>query len=152
MSDPKKIDRADIVNALWPMDGPHTAESVIAAADTIEDLWRYLAHATRRSDSGALAAPADVYVSLSRLVTSVRSAEQVFSQLARWADRLQNKTRLAHDGERSGDHWLAINAAAEAAGWLSKARAVTELLGRNLDQANSSLSHLYIDADEEEDQ
>ncbi|MBF6236644.1 hypothetical protein IU474_06070 [Nocardia otitidiscaviarum] len=147
MSDPRKIDRADMVQALWPTIGPHTAESISTAAAAISELWRYLAHATRNSTGDALADPADVYGVVGSLMTGARSAAQVFAQLQEWSRGLSCEPGLTDDRDPIDDE-LPGDAAVAAAAWLAQARADMQSLASDLHQASLQLSHLYIDSDD----
>ncbi|MFE3254269.1 hypothetical protein ACFXPS_05620 [Nocardia sp. NPDC059091] len=154
MSDPRKIDRADMVQALWPGYGPHTAESVISATDAIAELWRYLGHATRSGKTEALADPADVYTMVWNLRTAFYRASQVLDQLHSWAGDLQRNPDLASDQfprERSAGaaetEWEAGAAGTAwhaAMGLWNAGMDLSPLIG-HLDEAAAKLSHLYID-------
>ncbi|MFE2999359.1 hypothetical protein ACFXG4_30670 [Nocardia sp. NPDC059246] len=146
MSDPRKIDSADMVQVLWPTDGPYTAERVIAAASAIAELWRYLARATRLD---VFDQPADAYVMVGNLLASARSATQMFVQLRDWAVYLKEDADLAHDAARY-DQERAITTAAVAAEWLFAASGDMSLLAQALDKATAELGHLYIDRDDAE--
>ncbi|MBL1079478.1 hypothetical protein JK358_34240 [Nocardia sp. 2] len=148
MSDPRRINRSDMVQMLWPTDGPHTPESMIAAANAIDDLWRYLAHATRGT-SDACEQPADVYLAVGALMTSARSAMQALAQLANWAADLQDDDGLIHDAARN-DQERAIAAAAAAGNWLFDGSCDMNHLAQHLEKASAELSHLYIDRDDVE--
>ncbi|MEV4234044.1 hypothetical protein AB0J47_02575 [Nocardia sp. NPDC049737] len=147
---PKEIDRSDAISILWPTVGPYTADSIITAASGIAELWRYLAHATLRADSKALADPADVYVAVGSLTAAAHSAEQVCRQLSVWAGRLASDSDLTHDAHR-GERWWAINAATDAAEWLNEARALMELVGREFGHVSTDLGHLYVDSEADEE-
>ncbi|WP_306362510.1 hypothetical protein [Nocardia sp. CC227C] len=143
MSDPRKIDRADMVEALWPTIGPHTAESVIEAARGIEELWRYLAHATRNREAAALSAPADVYAAVGALKQGAHSAVQVVRQLQNWAAYVSSVDGLARDDDRA-DPERAAATADYAVDCLYDARQGMAQHAAALEQVAAALSHLYI--------
>ncbi|QIS13655.1 hypothetical protein [Nocardia arthritidis] len=143
---PKKIDRSDAISMLWSTDGPHTADSITTAANGIAELWRYLAHATLRTDSEVLTDPADVYLVAGTLSAAANSAVQVLRQLHRWAEELVTMPGLTHDSDRS-DSELAMTAADLAAGALEESRIEMTLHAKALSTAAAALGHLYIDSD-----
>ncbi|MBF6065417.1 hypothetical protein IU500_34355 [Nocardia terpenica] len=147
MSEPKKIDRVDAVEVLFPVEGPYTAETVVAAAGAIAWLWRYLAHATLNSASDALGGPADVYLAIGSLTSASRSAEQVLGQLVRWAVRLARTPGLTHDEYKADDpeaRDAAVTAAVLAEYYLHNAGTSTSFVARDLDKVSAALGHLYI--------
>lgn len=145
MSDPRKIDRLDVVEALWPIDGPHTAESIVIASAAIAQLWRYLAHATLRSNAEALAEPADVYLTISNLAASGNSAAQVISQLERWTSQVKDDPGLHHDENLPRD--LVAGAVVIAGYALDTGSQRFDAVTQQLYKAAGILSHLYIDRD-----
>ncbi len=66
--------------ASYPADRPHTPETVIAAARTVDDLIRHLNHATIRGH--ALADPADLCSVLAALSEAAMKLPQLLDQLA----------------------------------------------------------------------
>ncbi len=79
---------------LYPLDGPHTAEQVIAAARDVDNLVRDLNHATR---GHALDVPADLYTVLGALVGAVSKLPQLLEQAAAHADRYTTTAGLYDD-------------------------------------------------------
>ncbi|MFB7722294.1 hypothetical protein [Nocardia sp. NPDC056100] len=148
MSDPRKIDRADAIQLLWPLVGPYTADSVVSASAAISDLWRFLAHATLDS-SPTENAPSDVYLMVNNLRASAHSAAQVLAQVESWAVRLMGHQGLMHDGDRN-DHDRAVSAASAVADWLLRACGDIGTVASDLGKASAPLSHLYIDLDDED--
>ncbi|MFE3000719.1 hypothetical protein ACFXG4_37685 [Nocardia sp. NPDC059246] len=138
-----KIDRTDMVQALFPLEGPHTAESVVAASMAVAELWRYLAHATRYSIAGALTDPADVSVIVANFTVGMRSADQVLGQLSYWAQRLIENPALADDRDRA-DVARAVAATGEIASWLVEARDDMSMVVRDLGEVSADLGHLCL--------
>ncbi|MFB8001535.1 hypothetical protein [Nocardia sp. NPDC056000] len=147
MSDPRKLDRSDAIEVLWPLRGPHTAESVVTASAAIAHLWRYLGHATIRSDTKGLAEPADVYLAISNLAVAGHSAAQVMSQFKQWTARVNDNPRLVHDEDLPRD--LAARGVAIAGYALDTASQQFDAVTQQLYKATGILSHLYIDHDAE---
>ncbi len=79
---------------LYPLDGPHTAEQVVAAARDVDGLVRYLNHATR---SRVLDNPADLYAVLGGLTEAALKLPQLFDQLAAQAGRYTTTPDLFDD-------------------------------------------------------
>ncbi len=69
---------------LYPLDGPHTAEQVVAAARDLDGLVRYLNPATR---SYVLDNPADLHTVIGALTGAVTKLPQLVEQFAGHADR-----------------------------------------------------------------
>ncbi|MGW4121369.1 hypothetical protein [Nocardia sp. NPDC004711] len=147
MSDPRRIDRADVIEVLWPLNGPHTADAIVTASVAIAQLWRYLAHATLRSDAEGLAAPADVFVTVNNLAISGNSAAQVLSQFNQWTDRAKKQPELAHDEDLPRD--LTRGAVTIAGFALGSAANQFDVVAQQLYKAASILGHLYLDRDSE---
>lgn len=86
--------------ALFPLDGPHTPETVIGAARAVDDLVRYLNHATR---GHLLGNPADLYSVLAALSMAVMKLPQLVEQLAAHTDRYVTVSGLydSHGGNPS---------------------------------------------------
>ncbi|MFE3958585.1 hypothetical protein ACFXPS_30980 [Nocardia sp. NPDC059091] len=143
MSGLRKIDRTDMVQALSPLEGPHTAESVVAASMAVAELWRYLAHATRYSTAEALTDPADVSVAVGNFVAGMRSADQVLGQLSYWAQRLTENPALADDRDRA-NVTRAVAATEEVASWLVEARDDMSMVVRDLGEVSADLGHLSL--------
>jgi hypothetical protein len=70
--------------ASYPLDGPHTPDTVVGAARGVDNLVRYLTHATR---SRVLDDPADLHQVLGGLGGAVLNLPQLFDQLATQAGR-----------------------------------------------------------------
>ncbi|MGW4247974.1 hypothetical protein [Nocardia sp. NPDC004722] len=149
MSDPRKIDRADVIEVLWPLNGPHTATSITTASIAIAQLWRYLAHATLCSDKEGLAAPADVYAVIGNLAISGNSAAQVLSQLRKWTEWVKLLPTLAHDEDLPRE--LARGTVSIAGFALGSAASEFDVVAQQLYKAAAVLSHLYLDSDDVEE-
>ncbi len=78
----------------YPLDRPHTAQQVIAAARDLDELVRYLNHATR---GHVLNIPADLYTVLGGLVGAVSKLPQLLEQAAAHADRYATTAGLYDD-------------------------------------------------------
>jgi hypothetical protein len=77
-------DPDEVLAGLFPVEGPHTQEKTVAAADAISELVRYLNHATGPRGAGkeALPFPADVDRVLGSLESAFHGLMQTFPQLA----------------------------------------------------------------------
>lgn len=139
LPDQHLTDPTDFVRAHWHSDGPHTSESIASAATAIEELMRYLAHATRLD----LDVPT-LYAMTGSLAHATQISEQVLTQLASSTAALADRDDL-----RSDDINIApATAALTAAGALDGDRDVRALRQR-LDIAQQQLGHLYVAGDDE---
>lgn len=86
------------VAAAFPYDGPHTPERVAAAAETVGDVLRYLANATR--SRGAVPTGPDLGAVLSHLSVVGPRLAQVLQQLDIAADRIADDPTLYDDSGR----------------------------------------------------
>ncbi|MFI2473465.1 hypothetical protein [Nocardia xishanensis] len=136
----------DLINQTFPLDGPHTAETVIAAAAAIAELWRYLGHATIGGTRDLLADPADAYTVVGLLSAADLRAADVVECLARYAVHVGDEStytdRFGHDDPdgspdqiQAGMHQAAteLRAAANGHHWSAT----------SLDRAAGWLSHIY---------
>ncbi len=142
------FDATDIIDKYWPTQGPHTADSVAAAAAASRELMRYLAHATLGGSAlDALPYASDAYPVAGGLANAAHSQEQVLQQMAAWAGGVSRRADLRHDGAASAaeSRDRACVTALEAAEYLSEAATKATELARLLDQAQSALGHLYHD-------
>lgn len=80
------------------IDDPHTPETVIAAARTVDEAIRYLNHATIRTE--VLRDPTDLFVTLAGLTAAVDKLPQLLNQLAATADRYTTTSGLYDTGGR----------------------------------------------------
>ncbi|MFF0529553.1 hypothetical protein ACFYT3_14285 [Nocardia amikacinitolerans] len=136
----------DLINQAFPLDGPHTADTAIAAAAAIAELWRYLGHATIGGARELLADPADACTVVGLLGDADRRADDVLYRLARYAVNVGDEStytdHFGHDDPdgspdqiQAGMHQAAteLRAAANGHNWSA--------LG--LDRAAGWLSHIY---------
>ena len=86
MSD-NNIDRVKAVQDLFPTNGPHTAEQVIAAADAIAELWRYLGHAFQgyAAKIDALEDLSEAYRFVGNLAVAEHRSANILERLVHWA-------------------------------------------------------------------
>lgn len=134
-------DPTDFVRGRWNSDGPHTPESIAAAATAIEELMRYLAHATRRD----LDVPT-LYAATGSLAHATQISEQVLTQLANSCVAVSGRTDLRHDVADADPSSAALIAADELG---VEATRDVRSLRRLLDQAQQQLAHLYVTGDDE---
>lgn len=139
----KPVDGTELVAQHWPTNGPHTEESLASAAMAIQELIRYMAHATIGTTLSALPFAQDGYIVVGRLAHAMSSQEQVLRQLSAWANTLAADPQLRHDSDAS-----AAMAAIEASEYLRDAAGRADSLGRLLGDAQSALGHLYHDVDD----
>ena len=133
----KKPDIAldEVVDRLWPYDGPHTPETVAAAARAVSGLVRYLNNATRQS---AVPDAPSVHRVLAEVETAVFRLPQLLSQLQSAAERLVFNPTLYDDREDR----VAANTAAELAENLRFACTDARVLGIQLNTAAQCSVHL----------
>lgn len=136
---------SEVVGAHWPMDGPHTPERIEAAGVALEELARYLNHATLPR-TGVLADAPHGAGLLGSLAMAAHRERQLIGQLAAWAHRVAVDPTVRHDqggddAERSRP--LAVSAAEEAEGELGFAAEFAAELARCLDGAQRQMSTLF---------
>ena len=134
----------DVVEAHWPVDGPHTAERIESAAVALSELVRYLNHATRPQVGALTEAPHGAGV-LGSLATAAHREGQLYRQLASWARRVAADPTVRHDrcrddAERS--HQMATWSATQSGATLDDAATVAEQLAARLDVAHSGVNWL----------
>lgn len=139
----KPVDGADVVAQHWPLAGPHDEETMASAAMAVEELYRYMAHATIGTELEALPYACDGYTVIGRLATAAHSQRQVLQQLAVWADALTEDFALCHDIPPGS----ADDTARAAAEYLRQAANAAESLANWLRHAQGALGHLYHDGD-----
>lgn len=132
-----------VVEEYWPYDGPHTADTVIAAADAVAQLTRYLNNATRGTD---IPAP-DLYEATSHLTAAADGLDQLCGEFATHARRHMQNRALRHEDYRE-DSIQARATAADAAAAFDAARPAVANLRAHLARAQDTLSHLYHDTGE----
>ena len=96
------LDARDIISKTWSIDGPHTTDSIYAAADAIAELWRYLGHATfaRYTDLE----PYHLYDILGALKPADERSVDVLNRLSdRAAQIASNATEYGKDWAQYGD-------------------------------------------------
>ncbi|WP_435590785.1 hypothetical protein [Nocardia sp. bgisy118] len=136
----------DLINQAFSLDGPHTADTVIAAAAAIAELWRYLGHATIGGTRNLLADPADAYSVVGLLSVADRRATDVLERLAGYAVNVGDEStytkHFGHDDPdgspdqiQAGMHYAAteLRQAANSRRWSAS----------ELDRAAGWLSHIY---------
>lgn len=76
-------ERAELIDAIWPYDGPHDAAAVVSAAAALGELVRYLNNATGGSNTLRTLefAPTTRKVT-SRVTTAVARLDQLIEQMA----------------------------------------------------------------------
>lgn len=130
-----------LIDAAWPFDGPHTADSVEAAAVALGRLVRYLNNATGYSRS--LPDAATAYRVTSNLASVAGLLPQLLDQLARFMEQQVNDPSL-YDDRRNENHPAHRTALAVSAA-LGEARRAAGSMGAALALAASAASHLGND-------
>ncbi|MFD3431328.1 hypothetical protein [Nocardia fluminea] len=141
LPDQHLTDPTDFVRRLWYSDGPHTPESITSAATAIEELTRYLAHATR----GDLDVPT-LYGATGSLAHAASISEQVLTQLASACTDLSARADLRHDTTGADPASSALIAADELG---TEATREVRSLRHRLDSAQQQLGHLYVTGGDE---
>lgn len=87
-------DQGKFISELWPTTGPHSAESIINAAEAIDELWRYLGHAFQgyAAKIEPLENPADVYTVLGALISADMRASEVLARLGHWSEYVASRS------------------------------------------------------------
>ncbi|MEU4843265.1 hypothetical protein [Nocardia testacea] len=147
------IDRVEAVENLFPIDGPHTPETLIAASQAIAELWRYLGHATISGTRKILTDPADAYTMVGALAAAERSSVDVLERLSTWARNIGDEStytdRFGHDDPDGTRDQIQSNCHL-IAGYLRDITNNHEVAAQRLDMAQSGLGHLYRDADDDD--
>lgn len=125
-----------IVESHFPYDGPHSDERITDAAETIGDLARYLANATRHP--GAISDPSTVARVVSELAAAAPRLNQALGQVADWVNQAAAGPDLRDD--RSGRE--ASDTAPMLVESITDARRALDLLARSLDEAHQDAAHL----------
>lgn len=133
-----------IVQHYWPYDGPHDADTVTSAVDTLAELTRYLNNATRTT----IPAPT-LYDLLGALDATANGMRQLIEQLADTAERYSQDTTLRHDAARD-DPAAAKRDARHAACFLRDVPDTLADLAERFAEARQPLAHLYHDTDQPE--
>lgn len=144
-----RIDGVQLINDNWPLNGPHTPDSLISAAQAVAELYRYLAHATIGDAEQAVPNIPDTYPAFGALTTAARSNQQALQQLATRLDHFADfDPNIRHD---EGDDTEGNRAAAmliDAAEYLRAASSAAGQMGADFSHASGQLSHIYhLDAD-----
>jgi hypothetical protein len=122
----------------YRLDGPHTPESVTAAAADIQHLVHYLTRATRHRHT--LAHPADAAKVIGALDEAVSMLPQLFNQAANAAGRWVDLPGLCDD--RGGDPAVVV---ADAKAHLNAARDRAQRLGDPLTAAHQAVLRLGVE-------
>lgn len=141
LPDQHLTDPTEFVRRHWSSDGPHTPESITSAATTIEELTRYLAHATH----GDLDVPT-LYAVTGALAHATQISEQVLTQLADSCAELSGRDDLRSDDINTSPSGAALIAADELG---VEAKRDVGSLRKRLDQAQQQLGRLYVAGDDE---
>ncbi|MEU8900696.1 hypothetical protein AB0C65_32865 [Nocardia sp. NPDC048505] len=139
--EPEPMNGASIVHRHWPLDGPHSPDTVAAAGEAVAELNRYLARATR-SGREVLPYAHDGYRLAGNLRAAATSQAQVHRQLGTWARSLTDDPGLGDD-EHPGDREPAVEKARTAAVTFDLADRAMFEIDRLLDSAQAPLGHLY---------
>lgn len=149
-----EVDRVKVVQEMWPTIGPHTADSLGAAAVASREIFRMLAHATLFHADALKALPyvVDGYAMLGGLAEAASSEQQALEQLAGWVEHFADDPTLRHAdhrGQPDGGIAQAHRAALETAADLREAAGHAEALTRVLQRAQAHTSPLYHHDSEE---
>lgn len=138
-----EIDPVKVIGELFPTTGPHTPEQLVNASLVIDELWRYLAHATYNRDNPATDDVVSVYMIAGNLGHSAHVAGQVYAQLSNACRRHAQRADLGHDNTESDPGVSAVEASVD----LEDCQQISTELACNLDGAAQHLCHLYVKSD-----
>lgn len=98
-------DQEKFIAELWPTTGPHSAESIIAAAVAISELWRYLGHAFQgyAAKIEPLENVSDVYTLVGALTEADMRAADILARLGHWSDYIAARSD-PHRGSGYGEY------------------------------------------------
>lgn len=146
-------DLVAVVRDLFPTIGPHTPEQMIAAAEAIAELWRYLGHATISGTRKILTDPADAYTVTGALVAAERSSVDVLERLGIWARGIGDEStytdHFGHD-DPDGTQDQIQSVCHMTAGYFRDASNNHEVAAQRLDLAQNFLASLYRNADDDD--
>jgi hypothetical protein len=132
---------AEVITTYFPVDGPHSDETLSHAAAAIAELVRYLNHATLNPNSPALEWAATTYRVLSGLNAATSSLDQLTRQLDA-ALRAQQANSSLYDDRRDRP---ASATATEVRAALMSARVALGTAAEHLQIAANAASHLGND-------
>lgn len=134
------IDRDEAVEAIWPYDGPHSADSVQTAAGALPDLVRYLNNATGPNGQN-LPFASHVGDAVGSTRGGVALLDQFIEQLGMALVRHSNKGPGMLYDDRGQGHDAGQTVAA-ALHHLNEAREALHPLVDALDEAHGAINHL----------
>ena len=146
------IDRVQVVREMFSTNGPHTPESMIAAAEAIAELWRYLGHATISGTREILTDPADAYTLTGALAAADRSSVDVLERLALYARNIGDEsTYTKHFGitDPDGSYDQIQSLMNRVTSHLREAASNQGAAAGWLDRAHSQLSFVYRDQEDD---
>lgn len=129
----------EVVERLWPYDGPHHPERVVEAVDAMSSLIRYLTNATTgERATGTLPYAISVHLVINGLLRAVSRLPQLLTQLGEAIRRQAADSSLYDDrGDRPGQL-----SAQELLQYLDRARRAARALGHELEAASALSAHL----------
>jgi hypothetical protein len=125
----------------FPLDGPHSPQTVSAAAGQAAEALRYLCYATRLDQDG-LREPDDVYALLDPLYTAAARYPQLLAQIVAHLCDWRDGTRLASTSGHSPSPAVR-NAVFE----LDAAETAAAYLTARLRETQNAISGLYLKDD-----
>lgn len=131
-----------LIDSTWPFDGPHTEDSVEAAAVALGRLVRYLNNATGYSKS--LPYVGTAYRVTSSVAHMAGLLPQLLNQLAQLMEQQANDPSL-YDDRRNERAYPAVLTADRVAAELHGATQTVATLGHQLQRAANMASHLGND-------
>ncbi len=148
------IDRVSAVQQLFPTTGPHTPDQVIAAAEAIAELWRYLGHAfqPRAAVIEPLENLSDAYSFVGNLALADQRATEILQRLTYWAAYIGDRSvDTQHSGitdpDGSIDQIQSLMNRVKSG--FTDASAAHELSHRYLGRAHEQLSFVFTNDDED---
>jgi hypothetical protein len=156
-----------VVREMFPTTGPYAPERVIAAAEAISELWRYLGHALAGRGEGiaALDQVSDAYDLVGNLAEADSRASDVLQRLKSWTNYVDARS-MDNYGQVSTGRYAVTRDAFD--GTPDNVSSIVKLAGRFLHEsavhhsnsasalrsAHSQLSYVYtveLDEDDEND-
>lgn len=131
----RTADPPEIVESLFPCDGPHSTQRTLDATAAIAHLVRYLNHATYSPRS--VEYPSALYTAIGRLNSAAHGLKQLTGQLAQHAERFGALPNLASDNDQDP-----VLYALEVAEALRESRGPLGQVTRALERAHGPASHL----------
>jgi hypothetical protein len=146
------VNGGELIEMNYPKIGPHSPELIESAGSALYELVRFFNYATLGEYRGnSLPYASHGYRVCGSLRAAAELQRQLYSQLAQWCDELAADPALGHTehAREEINHIAAVMGAEEAAQAFRAASELAVALADTLSKAQTALSPLYHDIDDE---